>query len=144
MSSPPSFTTVTPLGYVGGREVFEILFGDLVDDDLQELITMSLFTWRRALPEDPVPEGASRQGWFADENFGSRLWLLSLAQSGAALTDARRYAEEALAWLVEEQIAGGFDIAAELAPDRRGVYLDLTVRRPLQPEARIRYAYLWR
>lgn len=144
MSAADLYTTVNALGFAGGREVFEVLSGDLVDDDLQELIAMSLFTWRRALPEDPVPDGASRQGWYGDETFGSRLWLLSLSPSGAALTDGRRYAEEALAWLVDEQIVGGFDIVAELAPDRRGVYLDVTVRRPLQPEARIRYAYLWR
>ena len=57
-----TFTRVTLLGQMDGAEVFEFVDGDLVDDDLRQLFTMSLFTWRRALPDDDVPEGVSRQG----------------------------------------------------------------------------------
>lgn len=144
MSTPDIYTTVSPTGRIGGRDVFEFVDGDLVDDDLQELITQSLITWRRARPEDPVPEGMGRQGWFADPEFGSRVWLLSYSRVGpGALADARLYAEEALAWMVEGKIIGAIAVTAEFAPDRRGVLLGLTVSRPLQPDARIRYAYLW-
>lgn len=139
-----TYTLVGPMGVAGGREVFEFLDGDLVDDDLQELITISLFTWRRARADDAVPEGASRQGWYADADSGSRLWLLQRAKAGpAALVDARAYAEEALGWMVTDKIVGSIEADAELRKDGRGVDLTVKVQRPLQPEAQIRYAYLW-
>lgn len=144
MSYGDIYTTLSPQERVAGREVFEFLDGDLVDDDLQELITISLFTWRRANADDKVPEGASRQGWFGDADFGSRLWLLQRAKAGpAALVDARAYADEALAWMVTDKIVGSVEAAAELRKDGRGIDLSIKVRRPLQPEAQIRYAYLW-
>lgn len=138
------YTSVNPYGRVAGREVFEFLDGDLVEDDLQEVITISLFTWRRAEDADPVPEGASRQGWFGDATMGSRLYLLARAKvTQAALADARAYAEEALAWMVTDKAIESVTAEAEIAPDKRGIYLSIVVKRPLQPAARVRYAYLW-
>lgn len=144
MSATDLFTVVSPTGLVSGREAFEFANGDLVDDDLQEMVTLSLFTWRRALASDPVAEGGSRQGWFADAEFGSRLWLLQGGRiTPALLSDARRYAEEALAWMVADRVVGSVTASAELAEDGRRVYLAVELTRPLQPEDRIRYAYLW-
>ena len=78
---------------------------------LERAVIISLLTWRRAEPSDPVDD-ANRQGWWGDsypdhasDRTGSRLWLLrrrSLTQQ--TIRDAQRYAEDALRWLVEDGI----------------------------------------
>ncbi len=144
MAVTDTFISVAASGVLEGREVFEVLDGDLVDDDLQELVTLSLFTWRRALDDDSLPEGASRQGWHADAEFGSRLYLLQRAKATQqTLSDARQYAEEALSWLVTDGILRSVSASAEFAPRGRGVYLTIDLRTPLWAETRARYSYLW-
>lgn len=145
----PKVTSLSPFTAAGaravtaGREVFEFVGGDLVDDTIQELVTMSLFTWRRSSEGDPAPpEG--RQGWFADPEFGSRLYLLQrAAMSTQMLADAKAFADEALAWLVTDGILSSAKAtAAFLGGRRRGVELSITLKPPAGPEAVIRYAYL--
>ncbi len=144
MAVTDDFVSLATTGVLEGREVFEFLGGDLVEDDLQELVTLSLFTWRRALDDDLIPEGASRQGWFADPEFGSRLYLLGRAKATQqTLVDAKQYAEEALSWLVTDGILRSVSATAEFAPRGRGVYLTIDLRTPLGDEARARYSYLW-
>ena len=83
-------------------------------------VVISLFTWRRARPDDQLP-GADRMGWWGDslpqvvgDLTGSRLWLLTRAK---LLKDtpakAREYAEEALAWMLEDGVATAVDVTAE-------------------------------
>ena len=52
-------------------------------EPLVRAVIISLFTWRRARPDDDLP-GDLRMGWWGDtyagtegDRFGSRLWLLS-------------------------------------------------------------------
>ncbi|MEE1920313.1 phage GP46 family protein, partial [Pseudomonas asiatica] len=52
------------------------------DKNLIRTVVISLFTWRRAGPDDPVDD-EERYGWWgdsfprvADDRIGSRLWLL--------------------------------------------------------------------
>lgn len=136
-----TFTATNQFGMESGREVFEFVNGDLVDDDIQELVTMSLFTWRRALDGDVLPEGASRQGWFADPEFGSRLWLLSYGKvDTAALANAKTYVLEALQWMIDDGILASVEVETERAS--RGIYLDIRLRAPRAPESSLRYAYL--
>lgn len=90
-------------------------------DDLTRAVINSLFTWRRARPDDRLPDGASRMGWFGDDlstvvndRFGSRLWLLAReALTPLTIARAREYAEEALAWLVEDGVATRVDVTTE-------------------------------
>ena len=94
-----------------------------VTTPLDRAIVISLFTWRRALPSDPVDD-TDLQGWWgdsfppvADDRIGSRLWLLrrrTLVDS--AVRDAITYAREALAWLVED----GHLISYEVEAERQG------------------------
>ncbi|MGZ8362311.1 MAG: phage GP46 family protein [Caulobacteraceae bacterium] len=90
----------------------------LEDDDLAvehglgTAVLISLFTDRRAEPDDVIPGPAwDRRGFWADslteegkaDPIGSRLWLLERRTMTAAnLELLRRYAEEALAWMVRE------------------------------------------
>lgn len=78
---------------------------------LVRAVHISLFTWRRAEPSDPVDD-ADRQGWWGDsypsqpnDRIGSRLWLLRRRSITAqTLRDAQRYCEEALQWLMDDDL----------------------------------------
>lgn len=101
---------------------------------LRRAVTISLFTWRRAGPDDPVDD-SDRKGWWGDcvpsvvgDQIGSRLWLLARRTLVAqTLQDAQAYAEEALAWLLEDQIVTGVMVTvARLGSDRLNLRVMLT------------------
>lgn len=123
-------------------EIARIVAGDLDRTTLRDLVMISLFTWRRAEDGDDVPDGASRRGWWGDDTLGSRLWLLGRRKITAeTLSDARAYAEEGLAWLVEEGIAESVDVSVV----RAGVeaVITVTIHRPgLDPDV-VRFDRLW-
>lgn len=87
---------------------------------LRRSVTISLFTWRRAGPDDSVDD-SDRQGWWGDcmpsvagDQIGSRLWLLARRTLVAqTLQDAKAYAEEALAWLLDDQIVTAVTVTVE-------------------------------
>lgn len=93
-------------------------------EPLIRAVMISLFTWRRANPDDDLP-GSEKQGWWGDsfpvepnDRIGSRLWLLSRAKLlPETVARAKEYAEEALAWLVTDGIAARVVVEAE----RRGI-----------------------
>jgi phage gp46-like protein len=93
-----------------------VLDGSLLAGDagLMTAVIISLWTDARALDDDALPPGQSdRRGWWGDsfpvaerDRFGSRLWLLRASkQLQESLNLARTYAEEALAWLVDDGVA---------------------------------------
>ncbi|MGP5513260.1 phage GP46 family protein [Pseudomonas helleri] len=90
------------------------------EESLRRAVTISLFTWRRAEPDDAVDD-SDRKGWWGDsvptvagDKIGSRLWLLSRRTLVAdTLKDAQAYAEEALAWLVDDGVLTRVTITAE-------------------------------
>lgn len=94
-----------------------------IEHPLVRAVVISLFTWRRAAPDDKV-EG-TRWGWWADgldgetnDRIGSRLWLLSREKvTNSTMTRAREYAEEALLWLTEQGVATKVTVTVE----RRGL-----------------------
>lgn len=89
-------------------------------EPLVRAVIISLFTWRRANPDDELP-GDLKQGWWGDsfppvanDRIGSRLWLLSRAKLlPETVARARDYAEEALAWLIEDGVASRVEVEAE-------------------------------
>ena len=98
--------------------VVDTPFGTL--DEAQELLTSvinSLFTWRRANPDDVV-DGSTRYGWWGDtyaeqvgDRVGSRLWLLQREKlTDETLARAQVYAEEALQWMSEDQVADSVQV----------------------------------
>jgi phage gp46-like protein len=86
--------------------------------DLEAAVWTSLFSDRRALPDDVIPDGTDdRRGWwgdtYADKPIGSRLWLLDRAKRiPETLRRAEDYAREALAWLVEDGVAARVEVTA--------------------------------
>lgn len=122
------------------------------DDGLKTAIIVSLFTDRRAEPDDVLPTGTDRRGWWADayvtrpdgqpESHGSRLWLLSREKTAAAaLQKAQEYAEEALAWLVEDGVADQVQVITERQVDRLAI--GVTVQRPRRPPAQYQFNAFW-
>ena len=101
---------------------------------LRRSVTISLFTWRRAGPDDPVDD-SDRKGWWGDcvpsvagDQIGSRLWLLARRTLVAdTFKDAQAYAEEALAWLLDDQIVTAVTVTAERqGNDRMNLRITLT------------------
>lgn len=106
---------------------------DLVvsSDPLERAVVISLFTWRRAEPSDPVDDDELYGYWgdaypdVARDRIGSRLWLLRRRTlTAATIQDADRYAREALAWLVEDGVVLDVDARFTRVSVTR---LDLTV-----------------
>lgn len=102
---------------------FSVSNGDFdVDNGLMTAVLVSLFTDRRANDDDVIPDGTNdRRGSWQDQYLevdgdlmGSRLWLLDREKE---LTDvlqrAQTYAEEALAWLMEDGIVRSVSVPTE-------------------------------
>ncbi|WP_449567102.1 phage GP46 family protein [Lelliottia nimipressuralis] len=98
------------------------LNGQLTDqtavvNPLPRAVIISLFSWRRANPDDnaPVP-----MGWWGDtyptitgDRIGSRLWLLGREKIiNNTLNRARDYAIEALQWLIDDGVAARVEASA--------------------------------
>lgn len=120
------------------------------DAGLETAVIVSLFSDRRADPDDPLPDaGDDRRGWWGDavpdlpdDRIGSRLWLLAREkQLPEVLARAEDYARQALAWLVEDGVAGR--VSATASAPRPGVLaLAVAIDRPEGPPRR--FDYVWR
>lgn len=111
------------------RSGFDLTLGayDLATDSgLRSAVIISLYTDRRAEADDVPPDGTTdRRGHWADPALGSRLWLLDRSkETQDVLARAREYAQEALAWLLQDGEVRAVDVTAEFV--QRGV-LALTV-----------------
>lgn len=96
-------------------------------DDLQSAVVISLFTWRRAEPDDELPaRDGDRKGWWGDsfaevegDRIGSRLWLLAREKiTPETIARAKAYIEEALAWLVADGVASRVEVRVERLLER--------------------------
>lgn len=90
-------------------------YGLKTESGLRSAVIVSLFTDRRAESDNALPSGTTdRRGWWADPTLGSRLWLLKREKETPDLyARARHYAEEALAWLVDDGVASAVVVAVE-------------------------------
>lgn len=129
--------------YINGRES---TLSDHVSDDLARAVVNSLFCWRRAEPDDDLP-GKSRFGWwadtYADDRFGSRLWLLSRSK----MTDdvagrAESYAREALQWLLDDGVASEVDVTVERDGTDQ-LNLAVVITKPDQSKLSARFQNVW-
>jgi phage gp46-like protein len=106
-------------------------------DQLAGAVVISLFSDRRA-PEGWRPDVVDRRGWWGDglapegetpEPIGSHLWLLENEVATPAIAEqARIYAEEALAWLIRDQVAARVEVSTGIIDEpRRGVWLAVAI-----------------
>lgn len=92
--------------------------GDLkLDEGLEAPVLVSLFSDRRARPDQDLPgELDDLRGWWAEdvgEGFGSLLWLLSRAKvTDQTVERAREATRDALTWLVDLGVAFAVDVEA--------------------------------
>jgi phage gp46-like protein len=125
------------------------------DDGLETAVMLSLFTDRRAEDGDVLPAGETdRRGWWGDsvpevagDRIGSRLWMLAREKDTAAVLErAKEYAEEALAWMLEDRVAERVTVAAErleVSAGRSMMLLTVSITRPAAGATSYRYAYNW-
>lgn len=118
-------------------------------NELESAVILSLFTNRRAEPDDILPDSVTdRQGWWGDDfptkdmdKIGSRLWLLNREkQTTDTLTRAAEYAAEALQWFVDDGVASGVKIQASY-PQR--YFLALGVELTHGDNTSSRFEFLW-
>lgn len=127
------------------------------EDGLETAVILSLFTDRRARPDDVLPnDNRSRRGWWGDlaparvdgaavdnDRIGSRLWLLEREkQLPNVLVRAKDYAEESLAWLIEDGVAERIEVETSIV--RNGVLgIGVVIYRPEGDPVDFRYDYSW-
>lgn len=118
------------------------------EHDIKTAVLISLFTDRRAEPDDELPNpGGSLRGWWGDalnpRRIGSRLWLLSREkQLRSVVNRAKGYAEEALAWLVEDGVAKNVQITAYIAAPG-WLALDVVVERDTGAASKFKFDFAW-
>jgi phage gp46-like protein len=116
--------------------------------DLKTAALISLFTWRRARPDDVLPDKSmGRKGCWIDavqgREMGSRLWLLQREkQTRAVVQRAKEYAEEALAWLVEDGVCSSIEVVTEIsAPGVLG--MQVTFHRDNAVSVKFQFDFAW-
>ena len=130
--SYPYTEYVTPTGVPQAGAQMLATYSMELEDTLATAVILSLFTDKRAGRDDVLPRGATdRRGWVGDEYmhegfdagadaWGSALWLV---YGGKVLDDvlerARFAAQEALDWLVRDEIASRVSVSTLWAGDRQ-------------------------
>lgn len=139
----PSFAEDVPL-IVNGVESSLLA----VTDPLARGVIISLFTWKRARPEDEAD--GDLWGWWGDnvadtdnDQIGSHLWLLArVAIRQDTPARAEGYATEALKHLIEDGVATRVTAVAMRA-GVDGLALIVTIYRVDGPALELRFANVW-
>jgi phage gp46-like protein len=123
------------------------------DESLRTRVLLSLLTWARADPDDPVPDNGELKGWWGDSypdvagrKYGSKLWIVQpMPASQETLQLARKYAEEALQWMVEDGIADSVTVDELEIQERPGGAMVLAGRIGIQRPGDVALAFveLW-
>lgn len=148
------------------------------DDTLQTAVIISLFSDRRADNDDVLPDYLSpqipgsgdRRGWWGDhyppdalaaiaaglgltplpvDRWGSWLWLLAREKDTSdVLARAKGYAQEALQWLLDNDIASKVNVAATSlvgeAGAARTLVLQIEIVKPDGSTENYAFDYAWR
>lgn len=103
-------------------------------DLLYRAVVISVFTWRRAEPDDKLDDDA-RMGWWGDsfpdvpnDKIGSRLWLLRRTTiTPEVMRRAEEYARESLQWMLDDQLVTDIGIVVS-RKDTYGLRLTVTLK----------------
>lgn len=124
------------------RRIDAVLEGGLLltDESLLTATVISLFTDRRAGPDDELPATEDwRRGWWGDaladtpgDRIGSHLWLLfRCKQTEETRQRAEEYAKAALAWMLEDGVAKAVNVEAEWLEPATGILgLGIAIHKP--------------
>ena len=135
----------------GNADLSTVDFDLATDQGLVTAMELSLFTDRRAEPDDKPPSGdpRDRRGWWADEfaevegdKFGSRLWLLDRSKNtNETKLRAEEYVREAWAWMLEDRVVESVDV--EIETTDRALLIAGAVHRPGRDPVSFRFAHTW-
>ncbi len=135
-----------------GSADLSIIDTDLSSDrGLSTAVLLSLFTDRRADPDDKPPSGddRDRRGWWADQfaevegdRIGSRLWLLDRSKnSNETKLRAEEYVREALAWMVADRVVSNIEVTIEQT--REALLIAIGLQRPGRDAVSFRFSHAW-
>ncbi len=100
-------------------------------EGLKHAILQSLLNFSSAQKNDPLDEGQSKQGWWADEFVGScgcRDWTLAREkQTPSTLNRAKRYTEKSLMWLIDDNIVKTIAVTTHFDQGRLVRVIDITL-----------------
>jgi phage gp46-like protein len=124
------------------------------DDGLETAVTISLFTDRRAAPDQlpaELPKDDLRGWWgdtYAEESgdlTGSHLWLLSREKVLPEVPGrAEGYCYDALQWFVDDGIAKSITVAAGFLPVTDWLYIEIQISQPDGNTVTFRFEYEWK
>lgn len=112
------------------------------DDGLETAVLISLFTDARADEGDDGAEEGDRRGCWqdtypdvdGDSSIGSKLWLLFRGKlTKDTLRKSVQYAEESLAWMIEDGVAVAVSASATWLQDgsyKVGALLNVQIQKP--------------
>jgi phage gp46-like protein len=122
-----------------------------ITDDLENSVFLSLFTDARLPPGSPRPSGELDRGGYWGDSFmdvdgdktGSLLWTLRRAkQTPEVLSQARKYVQDALAWMTVDGVASRVEVVTEY-PQEGWLAIGVTIVRPDGTNKPFRYFYNW-
>ncbi|MPQ67805.1 MULTISPECIES: phage GP46 family protein [unclassified Pseudomonas] len=112
-----------------------MLNSDNLDRAWHRAAVISLLTWRRAGPDDPLDDNECHGWWgdsfptLANDRIGSRLWLLRRRSLTAQTQrDAEDYARESLAWMLEDDRITDIAVTSRRGPGRLDLHVVLSQR----------------
>lgn len=116
---------------------------------LYRAVEISLFSWRRAEPDDEVDD-EQRMGWWGDsfpavdgDKLGSRLWLLRRKTiTPEVLRRAEAYAREALQWMIDDELVRTVEIQLT-RPDHTRVDMVVTLTDDGGPLPPFNFENIW-
>lgn len=139
-----------------GSADLAMIDSDLASDaGMETAVLLSLFTDRRAEPDDVPPSGdpTDRRGWWADQfadvegdRIGSRRWLLDRAKfTNDTAIALKEYDTEALKWMVDDSVASSIDITTALVTmgASRRINETIVINRPHGAPLTFKFAHVW-
>ncbi|EOX1684079.1 phage GP46 family protein [Yersinia enterocolitica] len=120
--------------------------GLLGGNDLETAILISLFTDRLARTDDGI-DSDDRRGWWADTGaeyeIGSRLWLLRREKLTTKVAlKAEDYANEALAWLLDDGVVTAISTNAQIVYPNR-LNLIINYQQPEKAQVSVKFSWVW-
>ncbi|EON3358794.1 phage GP46 family protein [Yersinia enterocolitica] len=120
--------------------------GLLGGNDLETAILISLFTDRLARTDDGI-DNDDRRGWWADTGaeyeIGSRLWLLRREKLTTKVAlKAEDYANEALAWLLDDGVVTAISTNAQIVYPNR-LNLIINYQQPEKAQVSVKFSWVW-
>lgn len=117
--------------------------------DLETAVLISLFTDRRADPEDRLPDGSQDpRGWWGDQGkdrpIGSKIWLrMRSKRTTETLQIVKGDIQEALQWLLDDGVVATIDVTTQW--DGPGFLAAVVTLSQVSGTAQaLRYSWAWK